>query len=144
MDRGDVMSDEWERMKDIVTRHAYPALTFAACGQLCRALIAAGYGDTAKARAEMVEKCKAELQQIENVAGYCDSLGYQKNGERLRNSVNRIRALAQQKGPSDVEPYRDVDGTAVDGNGKPIMEPADPKELAEQTGYGWKGSSDGN
>ena len=89
------MSDERRRIKEIVqrefhrTRHtlAYPV------DAITDALLAAGYGDVAKARAETVEKCAMQAWP---------NKGCQKYESSIRKRVTaEIRALAQPKEPSE-------------------------------------------
>ena len=65
---------------------------------LCDELIAAGYGDVAEARNEMVEKCEQHFRDRAAVE--------RENGKRHEAAIynaaaNEIAALAQQKEPSN-------------------------------------------
>ena len=90
------MSDERERMAEIIADSIDMDWK---PGYAADALIAAGYGDVAKARAETVEKCAAILDD----EARCHASA--KDGFSVRQCKDRaakIRALAQPKEPGDV------------------------------------------
>ena len=67
------------------------------------ALLAAGFGDVARARAETIELTRWVYEKPEPYkAAVADVLEILKHHKRTANALDAIRALAQPKGPGDV------------------------------------------